>query len=213
MLCVSEPGSQLILSTPRGHVLRCTVSTAQGHPACELGWSMTLTQPLPPAPPVEGPGTFEPHPARGASGAGTAPLPDPGRPAPGHATPAPHAPWPRTSPHVHTPGAPRVLGARRLVRAGVPVACARSPGRQRPREGPGLLPASASDPARHRGAGAHWGDNRSTICGLALLRAPSQTGRSRPAETPCDFAPPPAAPQPPALIQAVPCLPLALGSG
>lgn len=123
---------------------------ARGHPAGELGWGVTLSRPPRSRLPSGGPGALEPHPPCGTARGGSAPLPDPGRPA--RNTPRP----PRASPGrgpgsasrpAHTPtlwGPPRTPSAHRLFRAGVPFAglCSLPGGTKPRREGPGLVPES-----------------------------------------------------------------------
>lgn len=142
---------------------------ARGHPAGELGWGVTLSPPTRSRLPSGGPGALEPHPPCGTARGGSAPLPDPGRPA--RNTPRP----PRASPGrgpgsasrpAHTPtlwGPPerRALTACSGRVFPLPV-CAHSPGGQSPSGKVLAWFPSLPSPGRAQAVWSSRGDDRST---------------------------------------------------
>lgn len=133
------------------------------------------------------------------------PAPRPRQTGPEHAAPAPCEPWPgtrlglATGPHAHTLGpppnaerSPPVQGGCSLCRS---VLTPRGDKALAGRSWPGSRVSPA--PAGHRRCGAHGVTTDRPACGLARLRAPSQTVPSRPGWTPRDVTLPPGAPQPP----------------
>lgn len=178
---------------------------ARGHPAGELGWGVTLSPPPSLPPPQWRTRSPRASPALWNSKRRLSPAPRPRQTGPEHAAPAPvralagDQARPRdrpTRPHSGAPPnaerSPPVQGGCSLCRSVLTPRGDKAPaGRSWP--GSRVSPA----PAGHRRCGAHGVTTDRPACGLARLRAPSQTVPSRPGWTPRDVALPPGAPQPP----------------